>query len=863
MPDLITQSVGSVDNDSYPSQLFNPVSQSFTGDGRYLSELRIRLTKSGSPGGTFIGRLRAHTGTYGNGGYPSGSDLAVSGTINASSVSGTQEVTLSFTGANRVLLVNGTRYTLLLDFSSLTGHNASNRFLVESDSGASRHSGNLAAYYSGSWTASTTDRDFIFSVWAVSPPTLTTSAPTSVTQTTATGNGNITDLDGENATERGFVYMVGTTGNPTLADSVAQDSGSFSTGSYTKGLTGLQPGTSYRIRAFATSKGGTAYGTTQTFQTEHSNPLQPSDLNPSGGIGVNSEEPTLTWQFNPGTANDTQTAYQVIVIRQSDSVEMYDSGKVTSTDEFINIPSGANLVFGVSYQWKVRTYDTGDRVSTYSSNALFKPSEKPTATISTPIDESTIETNVPTIEWVYDDPEETAQTAYRVKILNDDKSVTIYDSGLLVSSDNSHDIPAGYLFTTETYFAQVTVRDSDNILSDLDEIEFTVQFVAPKEPLITGSVLEAGVVDLDIELQAPENNAWYSDYIKIYRKIEGEPLFELIKENLPVLSKVISDFESLTGWTESEEALTPALGSPKYGMSALAMGTTGAGDAVYYKSLAVGDWNLYNTLQSWIYVEDNTEFDKIRIKFGTNLSNYYQVEIENSVFTDEEWTALHINDNDFVSTGSPDKNTFNFVQIEIIGASGVITEGNVRIDQMRLIADSYNFKDYNTANNTNYIYAASTYSNTALSESVRSETDLLTIAFTEEYVNVYLVPIGDEDNIIKGWMDGNSVPSWVHKTETKYYQTKGQAKPTPVFEGTQRYREGSVEIRFFDYSNDGDALSVAELVEEIKNNKPILLRTWWGRNYYISIDGELSIRREPGIGWYIEFSFTEMNYEQS
>jgi len=116
-------------------------------------------------------------------------------------------------------------------------------------------------------------------------PTVTTQAVTDILSTTATGNGNITALGGENATRRGFCYMVGDSGDPTIADSVAYDDGSFGTGAYTKGLTGLSPGTTYRVRAYAVNSAGVGYGTTVQFTTDKVAPTvtvqAPTDVMPT------------------------------------------------------------------------------------------------------------------------------------------------------------------------------------------------------------------------------------------------------------------------------------------------------------------------------------------------------------------------------------------------------------------------------------------------------------------------------------------------------------------------------------------------------------------------------------------------------
>ncbi|MCX6787154.1 MAG: hypothetical protein NTY93_01350, partial [Candidatus Kaiserbacteria bacterium] len=99
-------------------------------------------------------------------------------------------------------------------------------------------------------------------------PSVSTQAVTDVAVTTATGNGNITALNGsENATRRGFCYKVGTSGTPTTADSIVYDDGSFTAGAYTKGLTGLSAGTDYRVRAYAVNASGTGYGSTVQLTT--------------------------------------------------------------------------------------------------------------------------------------------------------------------------------------------------------------------------------------------------------------------------------------------------------------------------------------------------------------------------------------------------------------------------------------------------------------------------------------------------------------------------------------------------------------------------------------------------------------------
>jgi hypothetical protein len=102
---------------------------------------------------------------------------------------------------------------------------------------------------------------------SVVAPTVTTQAVSNIAKTTATGNGNITATGGANCTRRGFCYKAGTSGDPTVADSTAYDDGSFGTGAFTKSITGLTAGTSYRVRAYAVNSAGTSYGATVSVTT--------------------------------------------------------------------------------------------------------------------------------------------------------------------------------------------------------------------------------------------------------------------------------------------------------------------------------------------------------------------------------------------------------------------------------------------------------------------------------------------------------------------------------------------------------------------------------------------------------------------
>ena len=94
-------------------------------------------------------------------------------------------------------------------------------------------------------------------------PVLSTTEVTGITQTTAMSGGNITDDRGSTVTARGVCRS--TSQNPTIRDSKTEDGTGI--GSFTSSISGLEPNTTYYVRAYATNSAGTGYGSTMSFTT--------------------------------------------------------------------------------------------------------------------------------------------------------------------------------------------------------------------------------------------------------------------------------------------------------------------------------------------------------------------------------------------------------------------------------------------------------------------------------------------------------------------------------------------------------------------------------------------------------------------
>ncbi|MDD4968178.1 MAG: YDG domain-containing protein [Paludibacter sp.] len=96
-------------------------------------------------------------------------------------------------------------------------------------------------------------------------PAVTTQAITGINTTTAVGNGTLTDFGVPNPTSYGVCWNK--TGTPSITDSKVDLGVPPSTGAFIANMTGLAPGTTYYVRAFATNLAGTSYGAEFTFNT--------------------------------------------------------------------------------------------------------------------------------------------------------------------------------------------------------------------------------------------------------------------------------------------------------------------------------------------------------------------------------------------------------------------------------------------------------------------------------------------------------------------------------------------------------------------------------------------------------------------
>ena len=103
-----------------------------------------------------------------------------------------------------------------------------------------------------------------FTTSQIEVPVLTTTAITSITQTTAVSGGNISDDKGGSVTAIGVCW--GTTANPTIS-LMTKTTETGTTGTFTSSIIGLTARTTYYVRAYAINSAGTSYGNEISFTT--------------------------------------------------------------------------------------------------------------------------------------------------------------------------------------------------------------------------------------------------------------------------------------------------------------------------------------------------------------------------------------------------------------------------------------------------------------------------------------------------------------------------------------------------------------------------------------------------------------------
>ena len=256
-------------------------------------------------------------------------------------------------------------------------------------------------------------------------------------------------------------------------------------------------------------------------------PSTPSQLYPpEGEVFGDTLFPTFRAYFNDQdktTRADYPTEWHIEVL-DNDTEILQDEIVVTT-----NLSSGLNeytwtggdtgLAYGQDYKWRTWFYDSKGVEGAKSGYRIFSLGQSGTLLLVSPSNGSNIATSRPTILWTFtgDRP----QNKYRIRVVRDLTDVTIYDSGEVVSSANSVQLPTGFInYNDEFYTIRVYVKDTANIASNIENS--TVQLTLDAPPAIEGlsaTVYEdRSLIRLDWDTSNLGSN--FLMYV-IYRRLSG------------------------------------------------------------------------------------------------------------------------------------------------------------------------------------------------------------------------------------------------------------------------------------------------------------------------------------------------------
>ncbi len=180
---------------------------------------------------------------------------------------------------------------------------------------------------------------------ALTEPTVTTSAATDVTETSATLNGSISNPDNVAITAQGFEWKA-TAGGAYVAVNATGETMTYN-------LTGLTAGTSYTYRAFVTTAESTSYGEEVSFTTEE-NSIPADDAQPCPGI------PTVT-DYEGNTYNTVLIGQQcwmrenLRTTKYADGTSISQGTSDSTTTAYWAYPNGNSsnkTLYGLLYNWK-------------------------------------------------------------------------------------------------------------------------------------------------------------------------------------------------------------------------------------------------------------------------------------------------------------------------------------------------------------------------------------------------------------------------------------------------------------------------------------------------------------------------------
>jgi len=200
----------------------------------------------------------------------------------------------------------------------------------------------------------------------ISLPELTTNPASAILSSSATLEAELTSEGAANTTVRGFQY-----GLTTAYGATTTEEGEFGAEDFSATVTGLDAGTTYHYRAFASSTEGIGYGSDSTFTTLE---LSAPSVTVEAATSITRTDATLNGSISSdGNASSTERGFvygtSISYGATSSTSGTYGVGAYTA-----NISS---LQCGTTYH--IASFATNEISTTYSSDTTFTTSECPSS----------------------------------------------------------------------------------------------------------------------------------------------------------------------------------------------------------------------------------------------------------------------------------------------------------------------------------------------------------------------------------------------------------------------------------------------------------------------------------------------------
>jgi hypothetical protein len=352
------------------------------------------------------------------------------------------------------------------------------------------------------------------------------------------------------ATRIGAFVVVSWTNPATTADNIEIQRINTAGGSWTNLSTGIGgSGTLYNDTsplAQAKYRVRTRAGTLYSVYTESNEvitlqaPSKPSNLNPRNFNIIDVDAVNrFTWQHN---SLDTSSQTRFILNYKEDGGSWQEIDIPTQNDYF---DFGENFfTTGLTYIWRVRTYGAFTSPSTWSDEQTFYASSKPSAIIISPEDEDLYISATLNVEYEYTDVNNLSMNQVNLKLFNEN-DVLIDEKNLfkVVESGNTDTIEIDRrLENGQTYWIQITCKNSNNLWSIPNTCYFDVEFLPTTKPEIIITDNEDGTTTIEIYNPPVENELEESEtsFNRLFRKVNDEE-FILVYDNLE-RDSIITDY---------------------------------------------------------------------------------------------------------------------------------------------------------------------------------------------------------------------------------------------------------------------------------------------------------------------------------